>query len=568
MTKYVMMSNVSQIRIGLACWGLVILLLSVLYLPNNGGSGLQLPVNLLMWSVVIAGAFCFIFQMKNVRIDIQCGGYYSGAAVLLTLPILWTSHPAWQINALQHVAGIWGAFILFMLLLQIPFSTCTRKVINFVLAATLLQVMLAFIQLYCPALAWSWMEYYAPHALRPYGIFQQVNVLASFLATGVGCAIYLLLTTRKAHAKWGYGLALTVLAYALQICHSRTGWAGETAVLVALSIPFLRRMPWRIVLALGTIMVGIALYHWLSPLLLRHLAHHGIVVPWRSYRNSTQTRWRILSLTWKMITEHPCRGWGYGSFEFLYTHRAAGATRTMRYPHNEFLYAWFEGGGVAAAGLVLMVLGWLLSMIRRSTLPLAQRPGVLGILCLPIMLHMMTEYPLYQSAIHLVTLVLLLRLLVPEDEIRTFPVSTRVMQSVKGVLMVLATGTVIFMLTALHTQAQLTRAERHGLVGFPEKYLLINPCSQYERWQFDNMVSVLLHYNKNHDPELLKQFTSQATAYLQVHCDANISYDLIRVFLLEGNITKARQYLHDARLLYPSQVRFQRLMTSPLFITN
>ncbi|CQR23182.1 lipid A core-O-antigen ligase [Yersinia enterocolitica] len=41
----------------------------------------------------------------------------------------------------------------------------------------------------------NWMEF--DPAQRPYGIFQQVNVLASYLATGYACAVYLFMVSNK-----------------------------------------------------------------------------------------------------------------------------------------------------------------------------------------------------------------------------------------------------------------------------------------------------------------------------------------------------------------------------------
>lgn len=77
-------------------------------------------------------------------------------------------------------------------------------------------------------------------ANRPYGIFQQPNVMASFLATGLAISGYLL--ARQPHTKYLHWRHKLVILYAapvltiplLVVLASRTGWLGSILALALL----------------------------------------------------------------------------------------------------------------------------------------------------------------------------------------------------------------------------------------------------------------------------------------------------------------------------------------------
>ncbi|MFS4436566.1 O-antigen ligase family protein, partial [Citrobacter farmeri] len=124
--------------------------------------------------------------------------------------------------------------------------------------------------------------------------------------------------------------------------------------------------------------------------------------------NSTSARIYMLKLTWQLILTHPVMGSGYGSFESLFGQLAQLTppgleADTMQYPHNELLYAWVEGGMIAVVGILLMVAGILKRLWGKGG---AKYAGVA--LLLPVAIHTNLEYPLYQSATHGLTLIMLL----------------------------------------------------------------------------------------------------------------------------------------------------------------
>ncbi|MBE4916894.1 pilin glycosylation ligase domain-containing protein, partial [Enterobacter cloacae complex sp. P4RS] len=87
----------------------------------------------------------------------------------------------------------------------------------------LCQVILCFIQSFLPNVAKDWYEYnWLRNGGRPYGIFQQVNLLASFLASGLACGYLLLMQEKRIYRQYVIITGLAAIAIILAINQSRT----------------------------------------------------------------------------------------------------------------------------------------------------------------------------------------------------------------------------------------------------------------------------------------------------------------------------------------------------------
>ncbi|WP_239511750.1 pilin glycosylation ligase domain-containing protein [Serratia marcescens] len=64
-----------------------------------------------------------------------------------------------------------------------------HAVLYLILSATVVQALIVLLQLFTPAIAQSWIP---SGNLCAFGIFQQPNVLASFIVTGLAIIVYLL----------------------------------------------------------------------------------------------------------------------------------------------------------------------------------------------------------------------------------------------------------------------------------------------------------------------------------------------------------------------------------------
>ncbi|MBS0906212.1 pilin glycosylation ligase domain-containing protein [Pantoea dispersa] len=104
----------------------------------------------------------------------------------------------------------------------------------------ILQSVLSILQVIFPTWLHSLLEFkFDTSAIRPYGIFQQVNVLASFLATGLICSVWLWIKNDK-NFSLVISMSALVISVALFLTQSRAGLLG---FVLALSIIFIISAP-------------------------------------------------------------------------------------------------------------------------------------------------------------------------------------------------------------------------------------------------------------------------------------------------------------------------------------
>lgn len=524
-------------RYDLATWGMMLILILWsggvhIVLPNHGGSGLALPQNIVTWgAMALIALWCAGTQ--------RVGKYSSGfvlppgtglliaGVILWTLPLLWSPKAAWRLNAAPRCLALWAmAGFYLVLLFATPCRNIRRPVLAIISAGAGMQAAHALWQLSGIAIL--------PGG-RPYGSFQQVNVLASCLATGIACALWLFLHHARRTSRRLSGTALVVLPAVLALLQSRAGTLGAVLAVGVLLTTGRRAPVWR-ALALLTAGAGAGLlWLWAGPLVLPEWAP-----PLIDKTSSTHSRLYMLQVTWQLIRQHPVTGNGYGGFEALYGQLAQIMTpgleaATVKYPHNELLFAWAEGGMVAVLGLLLMVAG----VVKRFCS--ASGTGIAGLaFLLPIAVHMNLEYPLYQSATHSLTLIMLLviggpgvkRLAIdPGRSLRGVIPIARAGRWVTGAT---ATAGLLFMITGLQTQHRLTRVEQQGLkplVSNEPQVLasLYNPWSQASRLDFDRHVALLLRFNHTRDPALLDAFRRWGTRYSETHNDPEVYASLLAI---------------------------------------
>ncbi|EPM0023507.1 Wzy polymerase domain-containing protein [Citrobacter farmeri] len=488
-----------------------------------------------------------IFTVKAGRCIFPPGtGWIMTGAVLWSLPILWSPVIAWQWNALPKVLALWGLIAVWLLLLR---SGCSFRLRNpwllILVAAAILQVIYGAVQLSdLPNLVGK----------RPYGSFQQVNVYASFLATGLLCALWLFTRCRHRIPANLSAIALVFIPAMLVLVQSRTGYLGAAigAVILLVIAGKTRRTGVALLLLAVGVMIGLFLLRF-GPQLFP-----GMIPSMVEKEGSTLERWYILRLTWQLILNHPFVGNGYGSFEALFGQLAylmpAGLRyTTIMYPHNELLYTWMEGGVVAVAGVLLMVGGILKRLWGKG----GRRWAGLALL-LPIALHVNLEYPLYQSVTHGITLILLLVITGPAGRVHhsvsRFDNAQRIGAGI------VASGVLVFMVTGVITEVQLTRIEQQGLVPLAQDEStvvasLINPWSQYERLDFDRHVALLMKFNITQDPTLLTQFQTWAEAYIRVHNNPDVYNSLLMIYRALG-APSAQTLCLRANVMWPEDVRF------------
>ncbi len=519
------------------------------YEINRGGAGLHLPANIVIWAMMaLLTITLYLPHTKAIQLVNPPGRLWLlFGALMISLPGLF---PA----SLQHIAawlprilGLWGGIILLLGLFRLKLNVVLRqRWLVLILLSAWGQAVLTLLQFFVFT-SDNWMEF--DSAQRPYGIFQQTNVLASYLATGYSIAIYLFMLTGNRAVRGISILTLLVFPGLLVLLQSRIGWVGGIATLLLLSLYYWRQrqIAWVWLSSLLSLLTAVYLLEQMN--IGMHVSKDA----------SNTERWLILQYTWQMIQQHPWQGWGYGSFESGFAHELAkngqvpGYLTYPSHPHNEVFYGWVEGGIAALIGMLLLAIGYVkpLLMQPKTVLPL-------WILTLPIALHLMTEFPLYQSAAHWLVLILLGRLMVTEDMLQsTTWVPTRWQQWLHTAIILSALCTLVFMVTGFKTGRVLTLTERSGLVDMQPLDSLTNPYIQWERYQYIRNINLLLQFNQHPDPLLLSQFRVWAEQYIQLHNDPNVYQSLIMIARYQKETAQADQWYQTAHALFPANPAFQ-----------
>lgn len=552
-----------------------LLALSVCYFPNMGGVGLNLPVNALCYAA-LAGVMLFIWcrlPLWRGIVVTPASGYLLVAVALLFIPLAYGYAPGFS-TAAWRLAGLLAGWSFYFSWLQVrmPFRLRAHLMV-LLLLLVLGQAAIALLQLFAPALSWVPLR-----GTRVFGVFQQPNVLGSFIATGLALALMLFLLPGYAlksakQERWrrgGLGVLLVLLPALLVWIQSRAGWLGGALAALGFLLCFGRRYRWQagaaMALVLGGVGIGIVvLLGQESAGVLRYLTHE----------QSNLARVLMLQDTLRMIAERPFSGWGYGSFDYAFQHfRVHQASPTQvqeiaRHPHNEILLWWVEGGLIALCGLGIAIAAGvrvLRQAIKHDRAAFAAgraNAGEATALCLvmvPMLMHTQLEYPFYLSALHWALFMLLLatldRLTGRKRRVVRLPLMAGVALKA-GLASVLTVGVGV-MLAAFYVGQTLTCVERGGLRDV-EPLAALPPVVAWplqERLAFDLQTHTLLVYNRTRDEALLWRYADWAEAYLAQRTDANVYASLIAILYHQQRNVAAERYRREAALLFPKDRRF------------
>ncbi|MEQ6917320.1 PglL family O-oligosaccharyltransferase [Halomonas aquatica] len=383
---------------------------------NVGGTGLRLPFNATVW---IGFALMMAIAMwPAARGVIHYSAFHKGLGLLLLallLPFLWSWNEA-SLIALPRMLTVTAGAILLLGIAQLPLTRRDWWWIGMaILAGALLETAFGYVQLYLLEPG-NWLGY-DPTAGRPYGIFQQVNVMASFLVTGLVISGWLIGEARNRLEGGVILLAPLFMPALILVIQSRTGWL---AALIAVPLVMVhlwhldraRFRAWSGALTVGCVLAAII---WWAPWAEAGYTSKAVSAPGE--------RLPVYLHSLKMIAQEPLTGWGYGRFQHDFLHSFADwraalpvnqpeivepiITQNYAHPHNELLYWGIEGGLLPVLAIVGFA-GWV-SWRLWAHGPERERLLFTALL-LPVALHAMTEFPFYHSLVHWLVFLLLLGL--------------------------------------------------------------------------------------------------------------------------------------------------------------
>ncbi|MGU5818715.1 PglL family O-oligosaccharyltransferase [Aeromonas caviae] len=525
------------------------------FMHNPGGAGLYLPFNAWGWifaSLVMAlGLWQVTLSQRLIASPLLTALWLGG--LLLLLPM---AYPGFEIKdyAIPRLLGLFAGLLFLASLYQWRLKCGARdRLLYLLLGAVAIEALLGLVQYYL-LVPGNWIGY-DTRANRPYGIFQQPNVMASFMATGLSLAIWLEL---RGHANpWLKGLRYAVILAAsvlLVVVQSRVGQLGGTLALLLL-VPRLYRER-QLGRVLGLVALGVALG------LASQFGMAGAKRGLEMYQSGG-----MRSVYWpyaaRLIAEAPWTGWGYGSFEsvFLQHYMADKALNpamvqieyNLDHPHNEFLYWAVEGGLAPMVGMVLMG-GTLLWRLGRAGIV---RGAALLALVTPILLHTQTEYPFYHAIALWWALLLLIHVVDAEVEDQGHAnwreYICRPWLLLRFAAIAIPLIVVPFMLTALHTAWVVTKYERGGYKQPALLLDIVNPMAWLTRVEFDvNAVRLMVGLQSNNKGEL-EAYLDWGQGFVRHTPRANIYANMVIALNALERREEADHLRAEALTLYPGE---------------
>ncbi|MCA2015734.1 PglL family O-oligosaccharyltransferase [Vibrio tritonius] len=524
------------------------------FMSNPGGSGLALSFNSTTWIAVSIAAGIGLYQLGN-NLKLRYSKLTVGlliACILMTIPVLYRN-ASLEESALRLI-GLWSGWGFFLLLQQFQFSNKERqRLLWLIILATLIEAIFGLYQYFiAPERTDGTLRF-----LRPYGIFQQPNVMASFMATGFVLAGYMLARQPQKYNRRIIEISLLYIAtfvstLLLVVLASRTGWLALVLTSLLLT-PYLykyaprrRFISWVAIIILG-VSSGISA--------VQIQGNAGFVV---NKADLQSPRRYTFPQTLDMVIEKPFTGYGYGKFEseyLLYTARQHQLNAnyhpglpSMDHPHNELLYWAVEGGLLPIVGIFIAV-GFVLLRLYHTK---KDTRLALFALIVPISLHTQLEYPFYHSAAHWITFLILLYWIDQRSaKYNYWPFHQWIKAGLRIFSLLIPLLTITFMGSALQTNYVLLRFERLP----PHDISLLSKVTNLYVWQdrynWDVYSTYLGMGLKQHEPKYIQPFIDWTLEIIKRKPRPEFYKNLIIAYQSIGEASRAEQIRSEAKFLFP-----------------
>ena len=517
---------------------------------NQGGSGLELAQNNVLWIF-----FSALIGLGLWKITTERKILYSPftlvfliALGLFLLPLLYPNNELAS-QSYTRLLGLAAGFLLFVSLQQFQFSRIQiQRLLLLIVLAGFIQACYSLTQDYLLP-ADNIFGYDVGYG-RPYGIFQQPNVLASFMATTMILAGYLLQQVNNKKLQAFLLLTALLNVWVVTITISRVAYLGSF-ISIMLFIPW----AWsnhkkRLIVFLISIFLGITAGA-LKPDLTEIKSGH--------MENITEDNLRMsyYSQAWTMLKKEPLIGYGYGSFEKEYLISRAELVKNnesppfpkgqFTHPHNDTLFWAVEGGIVPILAILLLVIAFLRLL---GTFKLTHALALLA-LVIPISLHTQTEYPLYHSAVHWLVLLVLVFYIVNQAQ----PIKQQLFRptfALRAFALLIPLITTLFMLSNLHTISKITQYERSKQPDIRLLMDVINPLVFEDRFSFHLNYFRLMMAKQLNKPEEVQKVIDWTEETLKSTPKSYFYALLYLAYSSNQQKEKAKQTLDYARYLYPA----------------
>ncbi len=441
-------------------WLLALLfLVSPFYLASSlGGTGFDLPFNITVWAaatLVIAYSVWYFCGQDKLILPMNYKGLLAlPVGILLAAALAGVQDPiTWMFRIVYVMAGVLFLFGLFQFRLK-----NTDRILLLITIATLLHSVVGIIQLFELPVLSSWITR-TDKAIAT-GVFQQVNVMASFLTTGILVSVYLCLRPiahNRFYLKVFLLITISVATYVMVATGSRIGLLSGILGLLMLLIAYRTQVSknWKTIFSALLLIV-------FASVLAKEGLHKTVDKSYQMVEAQyADQRLSIYRISLDAFYEAPIKGHGIGSFlekfglassAFYQQHPTAEMPTYIAHPHNELLQWAIEGGLLALMGILIAMFSVLWFAVKYKQ----QRLFAYLALLLPITFHTQVEHPFYISSFHwFIWLTLLYVLLNHYVAIRQNPISLMAKKSLRGFVIILLTVTLFFLWQTSQAQQQL-----------------------------------------------------------------------------------------------------------------
>ncbi len=531
------------------------------YQDNLGGEGLFLPFNNVVWlcvSFIIGLGFLKVLHSGRFRMPgmLTAMLIFLATTTFLGLYESTATPVAWLFRSL----AIWGGVLFFVALAQFSGDKNQREnLLCIIMASAAIQAGYGLIQIIFTDPLPGWLPQ-SPGV--PRGIFQQQNLNASYSATGFIIALYLVFSssfqTRHPVIRFLPYLAGMLTVTTIITAGSRVGMlglgAGVLLLLISRTSALVARGPALIVFAVLSIAAGFGT----SALESRTGGLESGFQKLENTATSGNIRVMIYDTSWQLFTEKPLLGYGIGQFEPVWHQKKAeyhannpGTTALkprLSHPHNELLYWAIEGGSVALAGILTMVVSFLWLAFRSGW-----TCGLSGLaLLLPITLHTQVELPFYISQLHWMLFITLI-LLATANTGRTIAIRLSSAARILSLSLVLALP-VLSSVFVSHSLASINAISRFisaqdkdiSTLEFPSKNLYFNRSIAATQMQI--LLQLGLQQNNK---DVLHQYVEMAQKHLRESPEPLIFNGLVMAYHRLGDFDASHAALARALAIYP-----------------
>ncbi|WP_432694893.1 Wzy polymerase domain-containing protein [Marinobacterium sp. YM272] len=541
------------------------------YQPNLGGEGLFLPYNASIWTaalLVLAPGLLSLFSRDRVVIPrhtwlimlfpagLILGGFLTG----IDRPSEW----------LIRLGVISGGMLFWFSLFQ--YRLDRRQVdaaMYLLLAGIMVQAMIGLIQVLPDNPLQKWIPWVSAKT-APAGIYQQPNLQASMMATGLALALYQATTPAFSKLNWPFR-ALVFMTLFLCSCNtllsgSRVGLLGGAIAVILILAARYRQLGRRKLVTLGILLAiigGAGAGTSINSGAIKAVSKMERLTEGEGV--SADGRPHIYSIAWRNFLAAPLEGHGIGSFQKVFQDARPDyyvsvpdyvlPDKRFSHPHNELAFWAIEGGLLALLSIAAAAIAVLWQLVQQGW----QRGLAMAALLIPITLHTQVELPFYISNIHWIVFLLLLFLVFQagrREKTLTMSGSARSMGQVTA--LVAPPLLILFLTHSLLANAGLVQFMRSKGTEIKHLNPALNDFYFRESGEYFFLRTLLYVELRNGGHENTRAFIGWANNFLSHIPDKQAYQDLARAYLHEGKKAEALATLEKVHAIYPDDKRLAR----------